>query len=115
MDKPLEITVFIGLDEVSNVALNNLVKACNLLNEKFNVKVFVNPINLWHDPINSSIRGLPIIVIGNKKIFSGYPPDVDELVKEVLKVIRSNKGSVTEDPLPFTHFEGGFLSAAIAD
>ena len=113
--KPLEITIFMGLDDVSNAALNNLIKACNFLNKKYSVRVFVNPINLWHDPINSAIRGLPVIVIGNKKIFSGYSPDVNELVKEILKIIKSDEGIAIEALLPFTKFEGGFLSAAIAD
>jgi hypothetical protein len=116
MDKRLlEITILMGLDEASNNALNNLVKACNFLHKQFNIKILINPINLWCDSISSTIRGLPIIVIGGKKVLSGYSPKVDELVKEILNTIKSGKDIATEDLLPHIYFKEGLLNAAIAD
>jgi hypothetical protein len=84
----LEAIIFIGLDEISNNALENLREASEILLKEYGVKLIIVPVNTWLDPLNSSIKSLPTIVINGFKAFSGCAPTVDDIKEFVLKTIK---------------------------
>ncbi|MEM0371442.1 MAG: hypothetical protein QXD57_04865 [Ignisphaera sp.] len=87
----IEIVAIIGLDPVSTNALENLQHAAEILKKEYGIKILIVPYNTWSDTINSSIKSLPIIVIGGSKAFTGYAPSVKEIIKYVLDHVKQNK------------------------
>jgi hypothetical protein len=116
LEKPIEITVLIGLDTESATALSNVMKACEVLMKNYKIKAFVNPVNLWLDPVKASIRNLPVIIIDNKKVLSGYVPTINELVNAVLESVKMRKRSNNEQHLyGYTPEENPLLNVAVVD
>ncbi|MDK6027779.1 hypothetical protein QPL79_00115 [Ignisphaera sp. 4213-co] len=111
----LEATIFMGLDEMSNVALDNLKKASQILYTKYGVKLLLNPVNIWLDPIKAALNSLPIIFIGDRKLFSGYTPSIDEIVSEVIKLISTQQHTYVETLMPAGIFRDDFVNAAIIE
>ncbi|MCS7110965.1 MAG: hypothetical protein N3D82_03430 [Ignisphaera sp.] len=102
----LEAIVFIGLDDTSNRALENLREASEALVRDYGVKLVIVPVNMWLDPINSSIKSLPMIVINGFKAFSGYAPTPSEIEEYVLKIIRlKNRREELQLPAGTIHSE----------
>ncbi|MEL9940305.1 MAG: hypothetical protein QW632_02640 [Ignisphaera sp.] len=111
----LEVTILMGLDDVSNQALDNLKKASEILYHRYKIKLILNPINLWLDPLKASINSLPIIFIGSKKIFSGYPPSINEIIREAVKLATSNHHTNFEALLPTAILREDFIDAALIE
>jgi hypothetical protein len=92
------------------------MKACEVLMKNYKIKAFVNPVNLWLDPVKASIRNLPVIIIDNKKILSGYAPTINELVNAVLESVKMRKRSNNEQRLyGYTPEENSLLNVAVVD
>jgi len=96
----IESIIFMGLDEISEQALENLRKASELLFNERRIKLIIIPLNTWQDPINSSIKSLPLIIINGLKAFSGYAPSVDEIKNFILKHIIFNRDEQIDMVLP---------------
>ena len=111
----LEATILMGLDDVSNQALDNLKKASEILYHRYKIRLILNPINLWLDPLKASINSLPVIFIGNKKIFSGSSPSIDEIIREVVKLATSNHRTNFEALLPTAILREDFINAALTE
>ncbi|MEM0027251.1 MAG: hypothetical protein QXT53_03965 [Ignisphaera sp.] len=111
----LEATILMGLDDTSNQALDNLKKASKILYHRYKIRLVLNPINLWLDPLKASINSLPIIFIGNKKVFSGYLPSINEIIQEVIKLATSNHRANFETLLPTAILREDFINAALID
>lgn len=112
----LEITVLVGLDEASESVIRNLYRASEVLLRRHRIKVVINPVNLWFDPLSSSINMLPVIFVNGVKVFCGYTPSVDEIVNFIVTRFTNRReaerstldegdvifGSLREEPLPST-------------
>ncbi|MEM4465523.1 MAG: hypothetical protein QXJ95_08225 [Ignisphaera sp.] len=107
----LEAIIFIGLDEVSNSALENLREASEMLVREYGIKLVIVPVNMWSDPISSSLRSLPTIVINGFKAFSGYAPTASEIRDYVLKIAKA-KNRVGEFRLPAGVVDSGMVNAS---
>lgn len=94
----IEVLAIIGLDPISTSALDNLRSAAEVL-RRYGIKMVVIPHNTWSDSINSSIRSLPIILIGGVKAFSGYAPSVKEIVDYVLNHVKQARRRKEYDTL----------------
>ncbi len=111
----LEAIVFVGLDETSNSALENLRKASEILVKEYGVKLVIIPVNMWLDPLNSSIKSLPLIIIGGFNAFSGYAPTANEIKEYVLKIIKlKNRGRELQLPAGTIDSEMLMSSALVA-
>ncbi len=111
----IESIIFMGLDETSEKALENLRKASELLFNEKRIKLIIIPLNTWQDPINSSIKSLPLIIINGLKAFSGYAPSIDEIKNFVLKQIASHRNRQTDIALPagFIHDDKMYASVIV--
>ena len=110
----VEAIVFIGLDENSNTALENLRKASEVLMKEYGIKLIIIPVNTWSDILNSSIRSLPMIVINGSKAFSGYAPTVNDIKEYVLKTIKlRNRGREFQLPAGIIKEDAMMASAII--
>lgn len=109
----IEAIVFIGLDEVSNRALENLRKASEVLVRDYGVKLLVVPINTWLDPVNSSIKSLPLIVVNGFKVFAGYAPTANEIKECVLRIANLKSGR-NELLLPAGTIDSESFTASVA-
>ncbi|MEM1541739.1 MAG: hypothetical protein QW101_03735 [Ignisphaera sp.] len=87
----IEVLAIIGLDPVSTGALDNLQHAAEVLKKEYGIKIVIVPYNTWSDTISSSIKSLPIIIIGGTKAFAGYAPSVKEIIEYVLDYVKQNK------------------------
>ncbi len=96
----IESIIFMGLDETSEQALENLRKASEILFNERKIKLIIIPLNTWQDPINSSIKSLPLIIINGLKAFSGYAPSIDEIRNFILKHIDSHGDKQADIVLP---------------
>jgi len=110
----LEALAVIGLDPVSEDALENLRKAAEILRRDHGVKLLVIPVNTWREPISASLKSLPAIYIGGSRAFVGYAPEVEEVVDYVLRLARGGGAKEAEVLVPAGIIDNDPMSSPVA-
>lgn len=111
----IEILAVIGLDYASTIVLDNLRTAADILRKKYGIKTIIIPHNTWSDSVNSSIKSLPAIIIGGKKVILGDVPSVEEIIRYVLDYVNQVEENMNNEillPAGIVEKDSTFFSAA---
>lgn len=85
----VEIQLVLGFDEESERALSAALEAQKVLREEYGIWVTVSPRQLWkHDPVTSTVIGVPKLIINRTVVFEGRAPSVEEVVDAVIALMR---------------------------
>lgn len=95
----VEALAVVGLDPVSENALENLRKAAEVLRARYGIKLIIIPFNTWSESIDSALKSLPMIFIGGYKAFSGYAPSVEDIVRFVIKHAYEGRNRAADEAL----------------
>ncbi len=105
------VTLVIGMDSESAIALENAERARKLLYERYGLKIVVVPINTWiSDPIRAQMMGIPRIYVNGLLVSQGKALDVNELVEFVLSSCKRFK-EYDIDAIPAAIIEEGSAGA----